>query len=267
MNLVEEYVNEEKISKLVELWKNYDGLEFKMQNKFIELQVILKWMILVIEIKIKQNAIQNSRDKMNKAQDDLNDINVLLKNINSEILTIKLNMKRLKFSLNKAISQLEEKENVDKISIEPKNTLLGSITKNKSRDTNNNLFGRNKKSFAHDSLNNTCNNSELDEKPRIKVSVDYDAFTKNLFSHAFKDVKDNVSSNKAEKPLPIQGRIYKLIKHKGIINEMPQFKTKNNQSVLNSWNSSSSLIENKNDDDESVHLIKKEKSHRMSYKR
>ena len=99
----------------------------------------------------------------------------------------------------------------------------------------------------NDSLNNTCNISELDERPKQKVSYDYDAYTKNLFSHAFKDIKmNNLSSDKAEKPLPKPGmnRLYdkKKGKNKNLINDLPFFQTKNNHSVLNNWISCKSLF-------------------------
>jgi hypothetical protein len=95
----EEDINEEKISKLLEIWKSNESYEFKMQNKFTEIHIILRWLVLLIEIKIKNNAILNSVEKQKKAQEEMKEININIKNINSEILTIKLNLKKIKFSL------------------------------------------------------------------------------------------------------------------------------------------------------------------------
>ena len=95
----EDDINEEKISKLLELWKSNESYEFKMQNKFTEIHIILKWLVLLIEIKFKNNAYLNSVEKQRKADEAMKDINTNIKNINSEILTIKLNLKKIRFSL------------------------------------------------------------------------------------------------------------------------------------------------------------------------
>jgi hypothetical protein len=98
-NFTENDLNEDKVIKLMELWKSNEGLEFKMQGKYSELILILKWLNLLLEIKIKANALKNSGERFVKTQDEINTLNNEIKNINSEILTISMNLKKLMYSL------------------------------------------------------------------------------------------------------------------------------------------------------------------------
>jgi hypothetical protein len=86
----------------------------------------------------------------------------------------------------------------------------------------------------------TCNISEIDERPRVE-KVEGDNFLSiNLFSSAFKDIKLNsLSTDKAAKPLPTkQGAEYiyksKTLKPKNLVNDLPCFFTKSGHHVLNS---------------------------------
>jgi hypothetical protein len=98
-NFSEDDLNEDKVVKLMELWKSNVNLEFKMQVKYVELLLILKWLNLLLEIKIKANTLKNSGERFIKTQEDINNLNKEIKSINSDIMTISLNLKKVQYSL------------------------------------------------------------------------------------------------------------------------------------------------------------------------
>jgi hypothetical protein len=98
-NFTENDLNEDKIIKLMELWKSNENLEFKMQGKYTELTLILKWLNLLLEIRIKINVLKSSGEQLLKAQEEVNSLNNEIKNINSEILTISMNLKKIMYKL------------------------------------------------------------------------------------------------------------------------------------------------------------------------
>ncbi len=64
MNLNENDINEDKICRLMELWKSNDNLETKLQNKVPGSELILKWLNLILELKLKKNTIKNIEEKL-----------------------------------------------------------------------------------------------------------------------------------------------------------------------------------------------------------
>jgi hypothetical protein len=101
----------------------------------------------------------------------------------------------------------------------------------------------------------TCNISEIDERPKVDKHLDKDNFSINLFSNAFKDIKLNsLPTDKAQKPLPKQGGEYifdnraKNLKQlpKNLVNDLPCFIAKSSVNVLNSHSSSKLLLRDPN---------------------
>jgi regulator of replication initiation timing len=94
----EEEINlkDEQIDKLMEIWKLGENLENKLQQKFPEAGLILKWLILILEIKIKSNAAKNSKEKLNTISVEVEKLNTKIKELSTENLNLKLEYKKKK---------------------------------------------------------------------------------------------------------------------------------------------------------------------------
>jgi peptidoglycan hydrolase CwlO-like protein len=95
----EDNLNEDKIIKLMDLWKSNETIEFKLKNKFPEVLLILKWLINLLELRIKNNSYLNIQEKQSNLQKEIQYLNNQIKEINSDILNMKLNLKKIKFSI------------------------------------------------------------------------------------------------------------------------------------------------------------------------
>jgi glutamate mutase epsilon subunit len=98
-NFTDDNLNEEKVTKLMELWKSNESLEFKMQVKYSELMLILKWLNLLLEIKIKSNTLKSSAERFTKTEEEINNLNNEIKSIYSEVVTTSMNLKKIMYSL------------------------------------------------------------------------------------------------------------------------------------------------------------------------
>ena len=64
INFNENGINEDKICRLMDLWKCNDNLEMKLQSKIPGSELLLKWLNLILEIKLKKNTVLNIEEKL-----------------------------------------------------------------------------------------------------------------------------------------------------------------------------------------------------------
>ena len=91
----------------MDLWKSNDNLETKLNIRVPGSELLLKWLKLILEIKLKKNTVLNIEEKLKSVNIQIiqtmiekNKMNLNIKELNSQILNMKLNLKKIRFSLN-----------------------------------------------------------------------------------------------------------------------------------------------------------------------
>jgi len=64
INFNENDINEDKICRLMDLWKSNDNLETKLNIRVPGSELLLKWLKLILEIKLKKNTVLNIEEKL-----------------------------------------------------------------------------------------------------------------------------------------------------------------------------------------------------------
>ena len=72
MNMTEEKINEDKICRLMELWKSNENMENKLQAKVPGSEFLLKWLNLILELKLKKNTVRNINERLTLVKNYLN---------------------------------------------------------------------------------------------------------------------------------------------------------------------------------------------------
>jgi hypothetical protein len=253
----EQNLNEEQITKLMELWKSYDSLDFKLKQKFPEAQLILKWLIMLLEIKIKNGSFINSKEKSFNLSIEIDNNNSILKNLDSHILFMKLNwrkkmnlIEKMKIPVEKKVKNEINSFRKDIKNSEPEIRLystnpisLSNFNKNMIKGSKS--FKKNDTTINDESTFDYNKSIELDEKTPIvcKKLKREDKLNRTMkqdfIVNALKDIKiDLPTFDKGRKPLPNNSKQITCKKKRAyttdrnVINELPNFKTKNNQNVL-----------------------------------
>jgi hypothetical protein len=262
-------LEDDEINKLMELWKSKENFENALIGKCPEICLILNWLIQLLESKIKTNSLNNSKDKYYELKTLMSNNNNKLRDINSEIISLKIKIKNLKLKIENCREKIKYVDPIfetcetkyqqltlekDISSIKPNQGLLilkniednkiqNSLLKNKINrkilnvavhQKNDSTLDGNTQSYEMDENYAVIKNSSFKKQTNPLDKDEDDSF----IIKTIKEIKlDMLSSEEARKPLPSQKIKVTPIKPKNVkknfINQLPNFETKNNHKVLN----------------------------------
>lgn len=255
-NFTENDLNEEKVSRLMELWKSNENLDLKLKNKYPECSIILKWMISLLELKLKSRSLENCVEKYNSINKELQNLNNQIKEINTEILKMKINLKNIKYSLEKN-KDSDKESKITKIIERGIKSVGASPFRAPSQATKSFNDYYTSKGLFIETKNRiiTLNDDSVLEISNVSYDIDENnpvngyqkTFEENdFFTNTFRMIKPEAPKMySADKPLPqkklfskninLSDKPIKIIhikENKKIINDLPSFNTKSNNLLL-----------------------------------